>query len=124
MSATLRGVASRAARLDVAIVDTFPELSRSAAARLIREGRVSVGGAVVDRPAANVTEGALLQVDVPPPLPSTAVAQPLPLRIVFQDDDLAVIEENDGRLSYWALRHAPGKPDFHHPEAFALELPA
>ena len=34
----------------------------------------------------------------------------------------AVIEENDGRLSYWALRHAPGKPDFHHREAFALEL--
>jgi hypothetical protein len=34
----------------------------------------------------------------------------------------AVIEEHDGRLSYWALRHAPGKPDFHHPEAFALEL--
>jgi hypothetical protein len=34
----------------------------------------------------------------------------------------AVIEEVDGRLSYWALRHAPGKPDFHHPHAFAMEL--
>jgi hypothetical protein len=34
----------------------------------------------------------------------------------------AVIEETDGNLSYWALRHAPGKPDFHHPDAFALEL--
>jgi hypothetical protein len=34
----------------------------------------------------------------------------------------AVIEEHDGRLSYWALRHPPGKPDFHHSEAFALEL--
>jgi len=34
----------------------------------------------------------------------------------------AVVEEEDGRLSYWALRHAPGKPDFHHPDAFALEL--
>lgn len=33
-----------------------------------------------------------------------------------------VVEETDGRLSYWALKHAPGKPDFHHPEAFALEL--
>ena len=36
----------------------------------------------------------------------------------------AVIEDNDGSLSYWALRHAPGKPDFHHPHGFALELPA
>jgi hypothetical protein len=34
----------------------------------------------------------------------------------------AVIEEVDGVLSYWALRHAPGKPDFHHRDAFALEL--
>ena len=34
----------------------------------------------------------------------------------------AVIEEEDGTISYWALRHAPGKPDFHHPDAFAMEL--
>ena len=37
----------------------------------------------------------------------------------------AVVEEETGGLSYWALRHAPGRPDFHHPESFtlALELP-
>ena len=34
----------------------------------------------------------------------------------------AVIEDSDGALSYWALRHPPGKPDFHHPAAFALHL--
>jgi hypothetical protein len=34
----------------------------------------------------------------------------------------AVIEEIDGAVSYWALRHAPGQPDFHHRDAFALEL--
>jgi hypothetical protein len=34
----------------------------------------------------------------------------------------AVIEEGGGRLSYWALAHPPGKPDFHHPAGFALEL--
>ena len=33
-----------------------------------------------------------------------------------------VVEEDGGQLSYWALRHAPGKPDFHHADAFALEL--
>lgn len=35
----------------------------------------------------------------------------------------AAIEEVNGRLSYWALAHPPGKPDFHHPDCFALELP-
>ena len=34
----------------------------------------------------------------------------------------AVVEEDSGRLSYWALQHAPGNPDFHHPDSFALEL--
>jgi hypothetical protein len=33
-----------------------------------------------------------------------------------------VAEHEDGGLSYWALRHPAGKPDFHHREAFALEL--
>lgn len=35
----------------------------------------------------------------------------------------AVIEDAGGALSYWALRHPPGKPDFHHPDCFVLELP-
>ena len=35
----------------------------------------------------------------------------------------AVIEDLDGRLTYWALKHPPGKPDFHHPDCFALDLP-
>jgi hypothetical protein len=35
----------------------------------------------------------------------------------------AVVEDINGRLSYWALKHPPGKPDFHHPDNFALEIP-
>jgi hypothetical protein len=34
----------------------------------------------------------------------------------------AVVEEVDGSLSYWALHHPGAKPDFHHPDAFVLEL--
>jgi len=34
----------------------------------------------------------------------------------------AVVEDEQSVLSYWALKHPPGKPDFHHPDAFALEL--
>ena len=36
----------------------------------------------------------------------------------------AVIEEQDGTKSYWALAHPPGAPDFHDPACFVLELPA
>jgi hypothetical protein len=34
----------------------------------------------------------------------------------------AVIEDQHGRFSYWALEHPQGRPDFHHPESFAMEL--
>ena len=36
----------------------------------------------------------------------------------------AVIEERTGKKSYWALNHPEGEPDFHHPDCFALRLPA
>ena len=36
----------------------------------------------------------------------------------------AVVEDLQGRVSYWALAHPPGDPDFHHPDCFALEFPA
>jgi len=36
----------------------------------------------------------------------------------------AIIEDAAGRLSYWSVRHAPGKPDFHHRDALAVELTA
>lgn len=45
-------------------------------------------------------------------------AAPLRLLIAMA----AVVEDEGGRLSYWALRHPPGRPDFHHPDSFTLEL--
>jgi hypothetical protein len=49
-----------------------------------------------------------------------ATEPPRTLRIALA----AVIEARDGTLSYWALKSAPGKPDFHHRDAFALEIPS
>ena len=34
----------------------------------------------------------------------------------------AVVEDAEGVLSYWALRHPPGQPDFHHTDSFALQF--
>ncbi len=49
-------------------------------------------------------------------------AEPSEPRVALALGLSVVIEEESGALSYWALRHAPGKPDFHHASAFALEL--
>jgi hypothetical protein len=34
----------------------------------------------------------------------------------------AVVEDLNDSLSYWALKHPPGKPDFHHSDNFALQI--
>jgi hypothetical protein len=54
-------------------------------------------------------------------LPAEAVEEPLQIGLA------AVVESADtvdGERSYWALQHPAGRPDFHHREAFAIDLPA
>jgi hypothetical protein len=83
-----------------------------------RAGMESISGArapqiTVGRSAAGLTLEALVFVyDIIPSSP------PLSLRMGFA----AVLEDEDGRLSYWAAQHPPGKPDFHHPDSFTLEF--
>ena len=88
-------------------------------------------------------DGDIERIRIPPPRPArvddAALAPGIALRIgqrklalsasiaVPEDSTLlvalaAVIEDRSGALSYWALRHAPGKPDFHHPQGFALQI--
>jgi hypothetical protein len=57
-----------------------------------------------------------LELDATLQLASLQAARSLKLALT------AVVEDDGGNLSYWALRHAPGKPDFHHPNGFVLEL--
>ncbi len=47
----------------------------------------------------------------------------LPRHEPWQLGIAAVIEELDGGMSYWALAHPPGKPDFHHADGFTATLP-
>jgi len=69
---------------------------------------------VVRRDADRLELEALLRLDrLPPPLAAA------PLGIALS----AVIESRAGSHSYWALRHPAGRPDFHHADAFCLELP-
>ena len=53
-----------------------------------------------------------------------ALGDDLPAQAPWRLGLSAVIEAADGTISYWAVRHPPGRPDFHHADCFALELPA
>jgi len=55
-------------------------------------------------------------------LEAEVLLEPPPLTRSIRLGLSAVVESVDGGLSYWAMRHPPGKPDFHHVDAFALQL--
>jgi 23S rRNA pseudouridine1911/1915/1917 synthase len=96
------------ARLDSALAARLPEHSRSFIARLIDEGRVTLDGAPASKSSLRVAEGQTAHIDIPPPAPSTAVSQDLPLTILFEDADLVVIDKPAGLVVHPAAGHADG----------------
>ena len=95
-------------RLDRLIAAQVPDLSRSQAQRLVETGRVSVDGAIVSKPAYTVAAGARVIVDVPAPAPATAVAEDIPLDIIYEDDDVIVVNKAAGMVVHPAVGHATG----------------
>ena len=92
-------------RLDTA-VSALADVTRSAAARLIADGCVTVGGQQRDK-NYRLREGDCLAVTLPPVQGSAAVAQNIPLDIIYEDDDLIVINKPVGMV----VHPAAGNPD-------------
>jgi len=78
-------------RLDQALTSLIPQRSRSFLQRLIREGRVSVGATPVTRTSHEVAPGEVVTVEMPPLQPGTPQPQALPIEVVFEDQDLVVV---------------------------------
>jgi 23S rRNA pseudouridine1911/1915/1917 synthase len=95
-------------RLDQLLAREIPELSRSTAARLIRAGLVEVGEEVILRPSETIRAGSIVRVRLEPPAPTEVEAQEIPLRIVWQDADLAIIDKPAGIVVHPAAGHADG----------------
>jgi 23S rRNA pseudouridine1911/1915/1917 synthase len=73
-----------------------PELSRSRIQTLIREGAVSIGGSPVLEARAKVAAGAVVEVNVPPPEPAEPEGEAIPIDILFEDDELVVVNKPAG----------------------------
>jgi 23S rRNA pseudouridine1911/1915/1917 synthase len=95
-------------RLDRALAELLPDLSRSFLARLIHDGQVAVSGEIVARPAFQVTADQSITVDIPPPAAATASSQDLPLAFLFEDDDLVVIDKPAGLVVHPSAGHGDG----------------
>ncbi len=92
-------------RIDVFISERL-DISRSSAAKLIESGNVESGGKAVAK-NLKIKENAIFEVILPEPVPSEAIPQDIPLDIVFEDDDLLVVNKPKGMV----VHPAAGNPD-------------
>ncbi len=105
-------------RLDLWLAKKLPNVSRTRLKALVVEGLVSVDGRAV-KAATRLKAGQRVVVSVPPPPPETLIAEPIPLRVIYEDPDVLVLDkparlvvhpgagQRTGTLAHALLAHAP-----------------
>jgi 23S rRNA pseudouridine1911/1915/1917 synthase len=92
-------------RLDRFVADRLPDISRTRARELVDAGLVTVNGRP-GKPSLKLEPGDIVVVSVPPEAPSALAPEDIPLVILYEDDDLLVIDKPAGL----AVHPAPGHP--------------
>jgi 23S rRNA pseudouridine1911/1915/1917 synthase len=95
-------------RLDRALADVVPTMSRERLKALIRSGAVETQGRLVRDPAIKVHGSENLRVEVPEPTAAHNVPQDIPLRIVFEDEHLLVVDKPAGLVVHPAAGNLDG----------------
>ncbi|MFY9814592.1 MAG: RluA family pseudouridine synthase [Dehalococcoidales bacterium] len=92
-------------RLDKFVSENCPGLSRSQAQKLIDEGNVLVNG-IAEKASHKTEAGEKIEITVPPPAPTGLLPEAIPVKIIYEDDDLLVIDKPAGLT----VHPAPGHP--------------
>ena len=95
-------------RLDRVLAARIPTLSRSRLKALILDGQVTVAARTILDPAAAVNSGDIVVVNLPPPEEASPKGETIPLTIVYEDDDLIVIDKPAGLVVHPSAGHATG----------------
>jgi len=106
MDKTYRFVADRPGiRLDKFVGEKCPELSRTHAQKLVGDGYITVNGRVA-KSSLKLDVGDKVAIGIPPTPPSPLSPEAIPLNIIYEDDDLLVVDKPAGL----AVHPAPGHP--------------
>jgi 23S rRNA pseudouridine1911/1915/1917 synthase len=84
-------------RLDSFISRSIPEVTRSAALRLIESGFATVNG-TKQKPALKLKGGEVVQVVIPPPVPAEPQPEEIPIEVLYEDAELVVVNKGAGMV--------------------------
>ncbi len=85
-------------RLDKFLAQECPDLSRARLQKLIKDGQVVVSGYIIKKPSHEISAGESIVVNIPPAEPDEIKPENIPLDIVYEDDDLLVINKAVGMV--------------------------
>jgi 23S rRNA pseudouridine1911/1915/1917 synthase len=97
-----------ASRLDKFLVSCLPEFSRSRLQVLIENGYIFVDGKMAYKNGQMVNRGDIILVHVPAPEPTQLVPEAIPLDIIFENEDLMVVNKPAGMVVHPAAGHISG----------------
>ena len=95
-------------RLDKVILSRHPDFSRSRIEGLVKAGFVTVNGAVAAKAGMKVSPDDEIVVEIPPPVPAVPEPEDIPLSVVFEDEDMLVIDKPPGMVVHPAPGHFTG----------------
>jgi 23S rRNA pseudouridine1911/1915/1917 synthase len=95
-------------RLDHFLVERFPDFSRSRLQALIKDGFVIVDGVQAKKSGQKLEPGSQVEVHIPPLAPSGLMGEDIPLDIIFENEDLLVINKPAGMVVHPAAGHDTG----------------
>lgn len=95
-------------RLDKVLVLNLPEHSRSRIQALIREEKVTVDGNIITKSGFVVNGGNRIEIAIPEPVSSQLIPEDITLDIIFENEDLAVINKPAGMVVHPAAGHSTG----------------
>jgi 23S rRNA pseudouridine1911/1915/1917 synthase len=98
----------KAGRLDKFLVTCLPEFSRARLQGLIEDGFVLINGVPAKKSGQAIESGAEIEVRIPPPVPSGLIGENIPLDIIFENDDLIIVNKPAGMVVHPAAGHDSG----------------
>ena len=96
------------ARLDVFLTGQFPDFSRSRIQQLIRDGRVRVDGQLTDKSGQTIKPGQEIILEIPPPVTTEITGEKIDLVIIYEDENVLVVDKPAGMVVHPAYGHGSG----------------